>query len=121
MFCIALYVIHYIRCKLLSLEEFIARNCTVWPIFILINVITALMVVLHYDPDSNELPGIDYFRNRGILQIFVSIRDVLRFCGDTDTIVLRMFGGIGWNRTNMGKIPLQFTRMYWKILHESLE
>ena len=28
----------------------------------------------------------------------MSIRDVLRFCNNTDTKVLRMFGAIGWIR-----------------------
>ena len=81
-FCIALDVVHYIKCKLSSLQEFITRNCTVWPIFILINVFAALMVVLHYDPDFHELPEIDYFRNRGILQFFVSF---VMFCDSVAT------------------------------------
>ena len=52
--------------------------------------------------------------------MFVSIPDVLLFCNEIDTIVLRMFGGIG-NRTNIGMIPLRCTRIYWEILHESWE
>ena len=55
------------------------------------------MAVLHYDPDSHKLIN---FRIRGISYFFKSIRDVLRFCNETGTIVLRMFGGIGW----IGKI-----------------
>ena len=31
----------------------------------------------------------------------MSIPDVLRFCNDTDTIVLRMFGGIGLIRLEL--------------------
>ena len=33
----------------------------------------------------------------------------VRFCNEKVTIVLRMFGGIGWNYTpKIGKIPLRF-------------
>ena len=55
---------------------------------------------------------------------FMSIRDVLRFCYDTDTTELRMFGGFGWIRLGLyehGKIQLRYTKMYWDIRHESVK
>ena len=53
----------------------------------------------------------------------MSILDVLRFCNDTDTTELRMFGGFGWIRLGLyeyGKIQLRYTKMYWEIRHESV-
>ena len=52
----------------------------------------------------------------------MSILDVLRFCNDTDTTELRMFGVFGWIRLGLyeyGKIQLRYTKMYWEIWHES--
>ena len=53
----------------------------------------------------------------------MSIRDVLRFCYDTDTTEIRMFGGFGWIRLGLyeyGKIQLRYTKLYWpEIQHES--
>ena len=54
----------------------------------------------------------------------MSIRDVLRFCYDTDTTELRMFGGFGLIRLGLyecGKIQLRYTKMYWEIRHESIK
>ena len=55
----------------------------------------------------------------------MSIRDVLRFCYDTDsTIELRMFGGFGWIRLELyeyGKIVLRYTKLYGEIRHESVK
>ena len=56
--------------------------------------------------------------------MFVSIRFVLRYCNDTNTIALRLFGGsaaFGLNCTNIAKIPSRFTRIYSEILHESVK
>ena len=42
----------------------------------------------------------------------MSIRDVLRFCYDTDTTELRILGGFGWIRLGLyeyGKIQLRYT------------
>ena len=52
------------------------------------------------------------------------ICDVLRFCYDTDTTELRMFGGFGWIRLGLyeyDKIQLRYTKMYWEIQHESVK
>ena len=54
----------------------------------------------------------------------MSIRDVLRFCYDTDTTELRMFGEFGWIRLGLyehGKIQLRYTKLYWEIRHESVK
>ena len=57
----------------------------------------------------------------------MAIRDVLRYCNDTDTIALRLFGGIGCTRLELhefAKIQSQFfTRItdIGKILHESVK
>ena len=53
----------------------------------------------------------------------MSIRDVLRFCYDTDTTELRMFGRFDWIRLELyeyGKIQLRYTMLYWEIRHESV-
>ena len=53
----------------------------------------------------------------------MSIRDVLRFCYDTDKTELRMFGGFGWIQLGLyeyGKIQLPYTKLYWEIWHESV-
>ena len=71
-------------------------------------ILTHLMAVLHYDLNSHEL-------------INFRIRDVLRFCNETGMMVLRMFGEIGWIRTNIRKIPLRVKEIYLGILHESWE
>ena len=45
----------------------------------------------------------------------MSILDVLRFCNDTDTTELRMFGVFGWIRLGFyeyGKIQLRYTKMH---------
>ena len=55
--------------------------------------------------------------------MFVSIRDVLRYCNDTDTIALRLFGGIGCIRLESheyANVSSRFTRIYSEILHESV-
>ena len=47
----------------------------------------------------------------------MSIRDVLRFCYDTDTTELRMFGGFGWIRLGLyeyGKVQSQYTNRIGK-------
>ena len=46
---------------------------------------------------------------------FVSIRDVLRYCNDKDTIALRLFDGI------IAKITSRFSKIYSEILHESVK
>ena len=54
----------------------------------------------------------------------MSIRDVLRFCYDTDTTELRMFGGFGRIRLGLyeyGKIQLRYKSMYCEIRHESVK
>ena len=54
----------------------------------------------------------------------MSIRDVLRFCYDTDTTELRIFGGFGWIRLGLyeyGKIQSRYTKLYWEIRHESVK
>ena len=51
----------------------------------------------------------------------MSIRDVLRFCYDTDTTEFGLFGGLGWIRLGLyeyGRIQLRYTKMYWEIRHE---
>ena len=53
----------------------------------------------------------------------MSIRDNPRFCYDTDTTELRMFGGFGWIRLRLyeyGKIQLRYTKMYWEIRQKSV-
>ena len=47
---------------------------------------------------------------------FVSIRDVLRFCNEKDTIVLRMFGGIGWIRLESHECWQDSITIYKNIL-----
>ena len=44
----------------------------------------------------------------------MSIRDVLRYCNDTDTIALRLL-----ESHEYAKIPSRFTQIYSEILHES--
>ena len=54
----------------------------------------------------------------------MSIRDGLRFCYETDTTELRMFGGFGYIWLGLyesGKIQLRYTKMYWEIRHESFK
>ena len=75
------------------------------------------MAVSHYDPNSHELPQIDKFYDAWNFMIFfVSIRDALQFCNNRDTIVLRMFGGIGWIRHE--------SHEYWQdsiTIHKSIQ
>ena len=68
------------------------------------------------DHESHESPRIDkmlgFVRIRGILRIYCPNRDALRFCHDTGTIKeLRIFVGFGWNRSNIVKNSLRFTRI----------
>ena len=54
----------------------------------------------------------------------MSIRDVLRFCYDTDTTELRLLGGFGWIWLGLyehGKIQLRYIKMYLEIWHESVK
>ena len=64
------------------------------------------------------------FKVRGISLNFMSTRDVIRFCYDTDTAELRMLGVFGWVRrclVEYGKIQLRYTKMYWEIRDESVK
>ena len=52
------------------------------------------------------------------------IRDVLRFCCDTDTTELRIFGGFGWIWLGLyeyGKIQVRYKKLYWERRHESVK
>ena len=64
----------------------------------------------------------------------MSIRDVLRFCYNTDTTELRLFGGFGWIRLGlyvymvrfsydiqkcMGKYDTKNTLKHLRIIYES--
>ena len=54
----------------------------------------------------------------------MSIRDVLRFCYNTDTTELRMFGEFGWIRLGFneyGKIQLRYKYVLGEIRHESVK
>ena len=51
----------------------------------------------------------------------MSIRAVLRYCNDTDTIATRMFGFIRFESHEYVMIPSRFTRLYSEILHESVK
>ena len=53
----------------------------------------------------------------------MSIRDVLRYCNDTDIIALRPLGtAFGLNRTNIAKIPSQeYIYIYSEILYQSVK
>ena len=48
--------------------------------------------------------------------VFLLIRDVLRFYNDSDTIALRMFGGIGWIRLELHEYLQYFYTIYKNIL-----
>ena len=61
------------------------------------------------------------FRDRGISLHFMSIRDVLRFCYNTDTTELRLFGWIRLGLYEYGKIQLRYRKLYWEIRHESVK
>ena len=76
----------------------------------------SLMAVLHYDLTPKNCHELINLKIRGNSCIFVSIRDFLRFSNDTDTIVLRMFDGIGWNRLESHEYWLDSITIYKNIL-----
>ena len=51
--------------------------------------------------------------------MFFSNLDVLRVSPDSDTISLRIFGGIGSIRLESRKNALRLAKLHWIMLHES--
>ena len=75
------------------------------------------MRVFHSTRTATNRHELIDFRIRGISWNFMSIRDVLRFCYDRVTNVRQIRLGL----YEYGKIQLRYTKVYWRIRHESVK